>query len=120
LSTPRTQIKKVKPFPFTAQFTSGEMAFTGQILKMSQVGFLAEVASASVRVGEKVDVQFKLPVLHHEISTTGLIIKIYNQLTGGIGASGAKNIVVTEVHFKAMSETSKAHITEFLKAASKH
>ena len=107
----KTEVKKVKPFPFPVTVKVANHVVNGQVVKMGRTGFMVETTSALLSVGDSVEAEFTLPVLKDVIACTGLVVKLFNQLTG---AGGMR---IAEIHFKLIPEASRSKIIEYLTAA---
>jgi hypothetical protein len=64
-----------------------------------------------VSVGDKVEVEFTLPVQKSVIMSMGLVVKMFNQVAG----AGAARIA--EIHFKLLPSDAMEKITNYLTAA---
>lgn len=108
----KIEIKKVKafPFPVTLKIASTHV-LNGQVVKMSKSGLMVETTSALISVGDKVDIEFMLPVVKDVIVCTGLVIKMFNQV------AGAGSLRIAEIHFKLMPNESLEKIVSYLTAA---
>lgn len=115
-------VKKVKAYPFKAQLKDVRGSYIGQIVKLTLQGLMIEVAGTSVQPGDKVEISFTTPVLSGSVISAGVVVKVYNQLTGGAGmpapASGAPDGAVglhlVEIHFKSVPPDSLTRIAQFL------
>lgn len=106
--------KKVRPFPIAAQVAGGEAPVRGNIIKLTPLGFLIEIGANFMKVGEKYEVTFELPVSHFTVKEGVVVVKSYNQF-GGDTKAGGNLVRVLEMHFRAVSHANKEKITEFLK-----
>lgn len=107
----KSEVKKVQAFPFPIVLKIGTHVINGQILKMNTTGVLIETTSALVSVGDNVEAEFTLPVMKDVIMCTGLIIKIFNQLTGAGG------LRIAEMHYKLIPDPARGKIAHYLAAA---
>lgn len=118
-------IKKVKPYPFKANMKDAFGTFAGHVVKLTLQGLMIEVGGTSVQPGDKVEVNFTTPVLNGVVVVAGVVVKVYNQMTGGTGAAvsvpgsagvpgAASNIRLVEIHFKSVLPESMNHIARFL------
>lgn len=134
-------VKKVKAFPIAAQLRVGQAAMRTQILKLSSVGMIVDVGSATMMPGDRCEITFETPVFHKRLAEPVVVIKQYNQWHGRISEVGTADnkktpaspeaagdskstspsgSVVTrlvELHFTALSSESRGKIVSFLKAA---
>lgn len=113
-----SNVKRVKPYPFKGQLKDSRGAYPGQILKMTLQGLMIEVGGSSVQPGDKVEVTFTTPVLNGAVILAGVVVKVYNQLTGGSQAvaDGAVSIHLVEVHYKSVPPDSMSRIAQFLES----
>lgn len=112
-------VKRVKPYPFQAQFKDARGSYSGQIMKMTLQGLMIEVAGTSVQPGDKVDLSFVTPVLHGVVGLSGVVIKVYNQLSGHApptpgAVAGAIHLI--EVHYKTVPPEAMGRIAQFLES----
>lgn len=130
-------VKKVPAFPINAQIKIGAMVANVQILRLNTLGLMAQVSIGNLKMGDKCEITFELPVLHHSISEQMVVIKQYNHWQGGQGTaaqtpskndhkadnkSGDKPADLSvghlvELHFAALSPSAQAQIVHFLNAA---
>lgn len=113
-----TNVKRVKPYPFKGQLKDSRGAYSGQILKLTLQGLMIEISGSSVQPGDKVEVTFTTPVLNGAVILAGVVVKVYNQLTGGSQpvAEGAGSIHLVEVHYKSVPPDSMSRIAIFLES----
>lgn len=114
---PKKPVKKVKPFPFKGEIKESTTARPCQIVLLTQTAALLEVVGGSVQPGDKVEVSFQTPVLGDSVQFHGLVVKVYNQLTGltaphAEGASGT--IHRLEIHIRSIDALHQNHIARFL------
>jgi hypothetical protein len=139
MSQQPVKIKKVKAFPIAGQLKTSAAAFPIQVVKLTQLGFLAEITASMLQPGEKFESIFELPVLHRPINEQVVLIKLYNQWGGNLAAmspaatgstapappansettnSGVSSspavLRLIEVHFVALSESGRGNIVNFL------
>lgn len=129
--------KKVSAYPFATsmKLESGE-AFSGQVVKLAQTGFIAELSPGPiVKVAIKLDFDFELPALHARIAGKGVIVKLYNQLANqpanqpanqagpapasAPGAPGSGLRRLAEVRFESVPEDAMNRVRQFLAAIGK-
>src|SRR5688572_14069754 len=72
-------VKKIKPYPFAAQFTKEAQSFPGQIIKLVLHGFMVELGSMVVKVGDQYQVQFTLPSESQMTVVSVKVIKTYDR-----------------------------------------
>jgi hypothetical protein len=105
------QVKKVQAYPIPVALTLENGPAQGSILKLTQLGFLCELATPFLQVGDKLEVTFETPIKHKTVKEKCVVIKLYNQHTG------SKDGVVqhiAEIHFKPLTQEGKTAITNFL------
>ena len=104
---------KVSPYPIPLAISTPSGPHKGNILKLTFIGFLAEVPDAFV-TGNKLDVQFILPVLGLEFKEPVVVIKVYDQYQGKTD-KGAEVYRLVEFHFRTIGQDAKEKIGRFLK-----
>lgn len=142
MSDQNVNVKKVKAYPFAAQFKTASRTLPAKIVKLTLQGFLAEVSSGLLQPGDHFEVSFELPALHTLVTAPGTVVKIYNQWAGnstklGSGAAPSPSVNpdpgkagpaaaaspsvlrLVEVHFQSLPLTDKEKIVEFLQALAK-
>ena len=108
------QIKKVKPYPFAAQFTKGAQIFTGQVIKLVMHGFMVELGPIVTKVGDLYQVSFILPSEDLPIITQVKVIKTYDKYQAV--EAPTKAVRLAEFHFVLPNEELKKKVKHFLKA----
>ncbi len=114
----QTRVKKVSAFPFEIEFKTANAAAgaKAQVVKISSQGFMMEMEGNQLRLGERLDFSFTLPVLGHQIVSSGLVIKIYSQFVGALtAAESGGHLNLIEIHFKSLTIEQKDFIYDFLK-----
>jgi hypothetical protein len=114
---PKSPVKKVKPYPFKGEIKESATSRPCQIVLLTQAAVLLEVVGGSVQPGDKVEVSFQTPVLGDSVRFHGLVVKVYNQLTGSTaphaeGATG--NIHRLEIHIRSIDPLYSNHMARFL------
>ena len=99
-----SKVRRVKPYPFKAQFKDARGLYQGQIVKLTVKGLMIDVPGTAVQPGDKVEVSFVTPVLAGTVVAAGVVVKIYNQ-TGE---------TLVEIHFRSLPPESLKHIARFL------
>ncbi len=107
----KVQVKKVQAYPIAASLALANGPAQGKILKLTQMGFLIELATPFLQAGDKLEVTFETPVLHKTVKETCVVIKLYNKHTGS-KEGGVQHIA--EIHFKPLTPVGKTAITSFL------
>ena len=139
------RIKKVSAYPFPVQIKFETSASTGQIVKLTQSGFLAEISLNAVQPGEKFECTFELPVSHALIVEPCVLIKLYNQWgpgakpaagtaptpppsaapvtpSAGVATPASAGLTIqrlAEVHFQDLKQENWKKITAFLNSLNK-
>ncbi len=109
------RVKKVRPYPIPATISGGEKPLSGNLIKLTQMGFLIEVGANFMKVGEKYQVAFDIPMANWNVHEGVVVVKSYNQFGGAVGAAAGGSLVrVLEMHFRSLSSASKEHIVDFL------
>ena len=108
------EIKKVAPYPIAIDLFKEDAPtpFKGQIVKMTEIGFLMKVEQNVFKVGGTYDILFELPVVKSEIHGQARVIKTYDSLDGN-KASMTKMYTV-EMHFKGLDDEQKRAIGSYL------
>lgn len=135
-------VKKVKPFPIPGQIKAASGAtFPIQIMKLTNLGFLAEIAPAPIQPGEKFEVHFEFPVLHRFLTELVVMVKLYQSWGASSSslpqASSAKEgentsqsqqqpaashvgiVQLIEMHFLGLSAEGRKNIDTYLAQAQK-
>lgn len=81
--------KPVKAYPVLVSFKLASGTASGQILKLTQNGFLAETTANMLQPGDRFEVAFELPFLAHPVNEPAVVIKLYNQWGGSQNAGVA-------------------------------
>ncbi len=108
---PKTEVKRIKPFPFPIVIKIGTHVVNGHVVKMSALGLMIETTSALPSAGDNVEAEFTLPVTKDLIVCTGLIVKLFNPLTG------AGSLRLAEMHFKLIPDPARVKVMNYLAAA---
>lgn len=107
------QVKKVRAFPIAATLSLGaHPPIPIKIVKLTQQGFLAESQTASMKLGEKGQAQFEIPVTHDVINESCVIVKHYSHWVEKDGGQAPGFLI--EAHFQQLSEAALKKITSFL------
>ena len=101
-------VKKVRAYPIKGQLKSLSTgtSISMSIVKLTEIGFLAEVAPTAMQPGEKFDCNFEIPVMNHAIAGPVALMKLYHQ--------GVFHLV--EMHFMMIGEAERMRIQSFLHA----
>lgn len=131
MSQQRVIVKKVKAFPFPVQFKSASFSFSGQIGKMTTLGFIAEVSKTDLQPLEKLECAFTFPLSEVSVAEKVVVVKIHNQWAGSIGGAKSQDstsqasaktpgvLHLVEMHFVELSRAGKTHIDSFLRSLKK-
>lgn len=95
---------KVKPFPIKAKMIVGETPVDGQILKLTNTGFLIEAPVPGLKTGAKFQVAFTIPLTTHEVKEACVLVKLYTSVESH----------VIEGHFVSVSAANEGKILKFL------
>ena len=106
------KVKKVKPYPIVAQLAGPSGAGPGQILKLVMKGFIVDMQSKVLKVGDIYQVTFELPVLRVVIDQFAKVMKTYDRVNSGSQAIER----LAEFHFTALSDEQTKKIYSFLTA----
>jgi hypothetical protein len=135
------KVKKVKAYPFPVKLTHGAEVITGQLVKLTQIGFLAEVPLGGLKSGDKCECEFTTPVLNQIVLLPCIVVKLYTQRTTGTNpaiqippadgkpetaadknapaGTSPKTIMLIEFHFGATTAQAREAIVAFINAANK-
>jgi hypothetical protein len=111
------QVKKIPAYPIPAALVLANGPAQGKILKLTQTGFLIELATQFLQAGDKIEVTFETPVQHKTVKESCVVIKLYNQHRGS-KEGGVQHIA--EIHFKPLTHEGKTAITNFLNLLAAH
>jgi hypothetical protein len=75
-------IKKVSAYPFVGTLMHGTHPIPVSIVRLTMQGLLAEIAQTSLQPGERFDLTFELPVLHHVVMEKVMVVKFYSRWSG--------------------------------------
>ncbi len=78
----KTIIKKVSAYPFVGTLMHGAHPVPVSIIRLTMQGLLAEIAQISLQPGERFDLTFELPVLHHVVMEKVMVVKFYSRWSG--------------------------------------
>ena len=104
----KPNVKKVSAFPFPITITLGALVLTGQVVKMTGLGLMAEVTSGLVAAGDKVEMSFVFPVVKEPIACSGVVVKLLQQVN---------RPRLVEIHFKNIPDQTREKIANYLAAA---
>lgn len=71
--------KKINAYPIPGQMVSALGPAKAQILKLTLLGFIAEIGESKIQAGDKLEMAFELPVVHMKVKELGVVVKLYNQ-----------------------------------------
>lgn len=123
-------VKKVKAYPIAAKISVDATSAEGRIVKLTEQGFLIEVQLPNCKPGDKAKIDFELPVLHHVIQETCILIKLYNQFIerqspeslnqaakASTAGGPARYYQLAEFHFMSLSSANRTKILSFVRQA---
>lgn len=111
---PPTIVKKVKAYPFDANFDVNGVKKPIEVIYLTPTGFLARLKGPSmVFVGEHYQTVFELPVAHTYVNAQVRVIKTYDR---SVDPKAKLVERMAEVHFEALSEDHRKNILSFLSA----
>jgi hypothetical protein len=88
----------------------GKPQFTGEIVRLTQVGFQMRIGESTYQPGERWVCHFTLPVMMEEISETMTVVKNIFMFDE---KDKQKRIRILELHFKDLAVHAKRLIHEF-------
>lgn len=109
-------IKRISPYPFSVDLlkVEGQPALKGQIVKLTDVGFLMKVDTLNFyRISEKYQLSFILPVMEVPVRSQGKVVKTYDGLEQFKKESSKKQYLV-EIHFIELPSNAKTSINNYL------
>lgn len=113
LAGQKVVVKKVSPYPIAVQLGTSTPPVMAQILKLTSVGFMAELGKGVVQVGSELAVQFQIPVLGSQVAVRAKVMKTYDRYN----PKGQPNIErMAEFHFLNLDDLQKESIKRFLTA----
>ncbi|MBT4761884.1 MAG: hypothetical protein HOO06_09330 [Bdellovibrionaceae bacterium] len=102
--------EKVKPYPMKLNLVGGKI-IKGEILKLTEVGFLSDLKGEFVEVGDAYKADFTIPVFSKHITIDIIIIKTYDHYMS------KDNVVrIVECHYEFIGDDIKQEINRFLEA----
>jgi hypothetical protein len=107
------QVKKIQAYPIAAVLALTKGPVPASILKLTPLGFLAEIATPFLQAGEKIEVSFDTPIHRKSVKEKCVVIKLYAQ------HAGANVQHIAEIHFKPLSQDGHSAITGFLNLLAK-
>lgn len=109
------KIRRATPYPIDVLITKADnpAPFKGQILKLTEFGFLMRVEFSNLYlVGENCQIQFVIPDDGWTIVSPAKVIKTYDAMTV-IGKNSIKTRTV-EMHFKDLPPAERSKIKSYL------
>lgn len=101
-------ISKIPPYPIPVEIfkIEGKPPLKGNIVKMTQIGFLMRVETLHFyKVGETFHLQFQLPVVSTVVRCEGQVVKTYDAV---------EKLYTVEIHFKNILGREKMAIKSYL------
>lgn len=110
------KVLRVQPYPIHLDMLKGEgqPKVVGSIVKLTQVGFLAQFKAGLFRGNENWIAQFELPVVHEVFSEGVKVIKTYESLDHYIKGNSTEKKITVEFHFKAIPTEKLQKVVDFL------
>lgn len=108
-------VKKVSPYPIPLQLNlvEGQPPFKGNIVKLTDFGFLMQCDQKHYyRVTEVYVVQFLIPVFDRAIKAKAKVVKTYDTLKTE-GGKDLSKILTVEMHFVDLTASQKESIHQF-------
>ncbi len=110
---PNVVVKRIKPYPFGAQFVKDAQTFTGNVIKLVLHGFMVELGTVVVKVGDIYQVTFILPGEELPCVAQVKVIKTYDKYQ--VVEAPTKAMRLAEFHFLQTNEDLKKKIKHFMK-----
>ena len=115
-------IKKVAAYPIASKLVSVSSGneIVGQIVRLTQSGFIIEVENLAVKVGKEYEVQFQIPASDRLITEKVKVVKVYDrykqqaELKLSVEKNQAKLYRLAEMHFLSIGTEEKKWIRDFI------
>lgn len=104
--------KKIKPYPFECVLTGKTQPTKAQIVKLTDIGFLATVGRDFFKAHDVLQVDFLLPVSKDAVCTQAKVVATYDKYKNADGT----NSRLVEMHFTHLPEDQSKSIYKFLVA----
>ncbi|MBX7231715.1 MAG: hypothetical protein K1X29_06480 [Bdellovibrionales bacterium] len=108
------RVKKVKPFPFSAELNWGGKQVTMQILNLNTRGAIVDLKQNFIKIGDECQCTFELPVLHSNIQIYAKAVKTYDQFLPKADSNGNRIQRLCELQFLNLSSGFKFELERFL------
>ena len=95
-------------FPFDCSLTGPNYDFKGQILNMSQNGFICNTGVQVVRTGTTLAAKFSLPLTSKQLEVNVMAFKTYDKFKGAHGSVNPGDHI-TEFVYKSPVQILKRH-----------
>ncbi len=111
----KVKIKKVSPYPIEVSLKGEEPAsINGKILKVTSLGFFADLAGKIFHLNTIYEVSFELPGIKRHILTKCKVIKYIDRSVPAEGSAKATKVErLCEFHFLALSDEHNKRIEDF-------
>lgn len=105
-------VKKIRPYPIALQIVAPSGPIQGEILRLTLKGFIADINSRFLKVGEVCQVSFELPVSRYPVAQGVVVMKTFDRRN----LMAQKIDRLAEFHFGQLNEEQKKNISLFLAA----
>ncbi len=110
------KVKKVQAYPIRCKASVGNENLEIWIVKLTKIGFMAEVSDFRFRITEKVNAEFILPVMDYDISVDCSVVKVYDNykvIQSKASADKDSKVHLVEMHFRNISLEAQVNIASF-------
>lgn len=111
--------KKVSAYPFPVQLKTEKIALVGKVLDLTEAGMMTEAPpGAALRMGERFDFSFVLPVLSAAVTGEAVIVKLYDHFVAPAASASGPPVIqhLVGLQFRSVSAPGANAIVEFLHA----
>lgn len=105
-----SRVVKIKPFPIDVKVMLSGVEAKGQIQKMNLQACLIAMDSAQLKVQDRVEMTFELPVHKRTVHCQGSVVKVY------LGSQSALGKDLVEVQFRQMTPEVQKDLHNFFSA----
>lgn len=106
------KVKKVPAFPFPIKLVGPGGEHKAQVVKAGKNGLILDLVGLTLKVSDRYQVSFDLPVLKKHIEETAVVVKIYSKFSESLETGQ-----LAELHFVTFSDSNRQVFNQFLAAA---
>ncbi len=106
------ELKKIQPYPIIVKLLKVENSppISGQIRKLTSVGFMVDIENFFLKVGEEFKCDFSIPISHFQIHEAVKVVKTLDRFKD---ITTKDKIHIIELHFKSLSSEGRKAISQF-------